>query len=33
MTDKIICKIYFEELNSEGAYLRSFPDPISSKKI
>ena len=33
MTDKIICKIYFEELNSEAEYLRSFPDPILSKKI
>ena len=33
MNDKIICKIYFEKLNSEAAYLRSFPDPILSKKV
>ena len=24
MTDEIICKIYFEKLNSQAAYLRSF---------
>ena len=33
MTDKIICEIFFEELNSEAAYLRSFSDPVLSKKI
>ena len=33
MTDEIICKIYFEELNSEAAYVRSFYDPILSKII
>ena len=33
MTDKIICKVYFEELNSKAAYLISFSDAILSKKI
>ena len=33
MIDEIIRKICFEEPNSEAAYLRSFPDPMLSKKI
>ena len=26
MTDNTLCKIYFKEVNSEGACLKSFPD-------
>ena len=33
MTDKIMCKIYFEERDSVAAYLRNFPESILSKKI
>ena len=30
MTEKIFCKIYFEELNSEAAYMKNFPDPVEN---
>ena len=33
MTDKVFCKIYFQELNSMESYLGNFPDHILKKKI